>query len=141
MLYFSLFIYLFLLFKDAETMQNIKKGLEIMRVVSVKYSSPNSVGGRFPRITRAILAKNFPGFAYYAATAPNLNMDGSLGEIAAIDSENIKPFLRLFDTGYNVFFHFFRHCFLCTWNDQFSNQLFGEQNQFDFQFCKEEAEK
>ena len=85
-------------------MQNIKKGLEIMRVVSVKYSSPNSVSGRFPRITRAILSKNFPGFAYYAATAPNLNTDGSLGEIAAIDSENIKPFLRLFDTGYNVFF-------------------------------------
>ena len=85
-------------------MENIKKGLEIMRVVSVKYSSPNSVGGRFPGFTRAILAKNFPGFAYYAATAPNLNTDGSLGEIAAIDSENIKPFLRLFDTGYNVFF-------------------------------------
>ena len=104
MLYFSLFIYLFLLFKDAETTQNIKKGLEIMRVVSVKYSSPNSVSGRFPGFTRAILSKNFPGFAYYAATAPNLNMDGSLGEIAAIDSENIKPFLRLFDTGYNVFF-------------------------------------
>ena len=85
-------------------MQNIKKGLEIMRVVSVKYSSPNSVSGRFPGFTRAILSKNFPGFAYYAATAPNLNTDGSLGEIAAIDSENIKPFLRLFDTGYNVFF-------------------------------------
>ena len=95
-------------------MQNIKKGLEIMRVVSVKYSSPNSVGGRFPGFTRAILAKNFPGFAYYAATAPNLNMDGSLGEIAAIDSENIKPFLRLFDTGYNDFFTSFRHRFLCT---------------------------
>ena len=94
-------------------MQNIKKGLEIMRVVSVKYSSPNSVSGRFPGFTRAILSKNFPGFAYYAATAPNLNTDGSLGEIAAIDSENIKPFLRLFDTGYNVFFFTsFRHCFL-----------------------------
>ena len=104
MLYFSLFIYLFLVFKGAETMQNIKKGLEIMRVVSVKYSSPNSVGGRFPGFTRPILAKNFPGFAYYAVTASNLHMDGSLGEIAAIDSENIKPFLRLFDTGYNVFF-------------------------------------
>ena len=88
-------------------MLNIKKGLEIMRVVSIKYSSSNSVGGRFPGFTRAILAKNFPGFAYYAATAPNLNMDGSLGEMAAIDSENIKPFLRLFDTGCNVFFHFF----------------------------------
>ena len=96
-------------------MQNIKKGLEIMRVVSVKYSSPNSVSGRFSGFTRAILSKNFPGFAYYAATAPNLNTDGSLGEIAAIDSENIKPFLRLFDTGYNgFFFTSFRHCFLYT---------------------------
>ena len=86
------------LFIGAETMKNIKKGLEIMRVVSVKYSSPNSVSGRFPGFTRAILAKNFPGFAYYAASAPNLTMDGSPGEIA-VDSENVKPFLRLFDTG------------------------------------------
>ena len=84
-------------------MKNIKKGLEIMRVVSVKYSTPNSVGGRFPGFTRAILAKNFPGFAYYAATAPYFNTDGSLGEIAAIDSENIKPFLRLFDTSNSAF--------------------------------------
>ena len=90
-------------FKGAETMENIKKGLEIMRVVSVKYSSPNSVAGRFPGFTRAILAKNFPGFAYYAATAPNFNSDGSLGEIVAIDSENVKPFLRLFDTSTSAF--------------------------------------
>ena len=95
-------------------MQNIKKGLEIMRVVSVKYSSPNSVSGRFPGFARAILSKNFPGFAYYAATAPNLNTDGSLGEIAAIDSENIKPFWRLFDTGYNVFFSLLLGIAFCT---------------------------
>ena len=92
-----------------------------MRVVSVKYSSPNSVGGRFPGFTRPILAKNFPGFAYYAVTASNLHMDGSLGEIAAIDSENIKPFLRLFDTGYNVFSTSFRHRYLCAqWSRMFS---------------------
>ena len=69
-----------------------------MRVVSVKYSSPNSVSGRFPGFTRAILAKSFPGYAYIGATAPNL-VGGSLGAISTLDTGNIKMFLRLYDTG------------------------------------------
>ena len=74
-----------------------------MRVVSVKYSSPNSVSGRFPGFTRAILGKTFPAYAYFGATAPNANMDGSLGEIASVDSGDIKMFLRLYDTGSGYF--------------------------------------
>ena len=83
----------------AETKRHIKKGLEIMRIVSVKYSSPNSVSGRFPGFNRAILAKSFPAYAYIGATAPNL-VDGSLGEISTLDAENVKLFLRLYDTGF-----------------------------------------
>ena len=64
----------------------------------MKYSSPNSVSGRFPGFTRAILAKNFPGYAYAGATAPSLNDDGSLGEISTLDTDKIKMFLRLYDT-------------------------------------------
>ena len=79
---------------DAATKKHIKKGLEIMRVVSVKYSSPNSVSGRFPGFTRAILAKSFPAYAYIGATAPSLVSD-SLGAITTLDSGNIKMFLRL----------------------------------------------
>ena len=69
-----------------------------MRVVSVKYSSPNSVSGRFPGFSRAILAKNFPAYAYIGATAPTTDDDGSLGEISTLNTENIKMFLRLYDT-------------------------------------------
>jgi len=74
-----------------------------MRIVSVKYSSPNSVSGRFPGFDRAILAKSFPAYAYISATAPNAAMDGSLGEITTLDAENIKLFLRLYDTGIEIF--------------------------------------
>lgn len=69
-----------------------------MRIVCVKYSSPNSVGGRFPGFSRAILAKNFPAYAYISATAPDLNDDGSFGDISTINTDNIKMFLRLYDT-------------------------------------------
>ena len=84
--------------KGAETMENIKKGLEVMRIVSVKYSSPNSVSGRFPGFSRVILAKSFPAYAYAAATAPSLNDDGSFGAISTFNNETLKMFLRLYDT-------------------------------------------
>lgn len=74
-----------------------------MRVVSVKYSSPNSVSGRFPEFfRRKILAKNFPAYAYIAATAPNLvNVSGvlTLGQITTLNTDNTGMFLRLKDTG------------------------------------------
>ena len=69
-----------------------------MRIVSVKYSSPNSVCGRFPGFSRYILAKNFPAYGYAAATAPSLKADGSLGKITTLDNEVVKMFLRLLDT-------------------------------------------
>ena len=94
------------LFEGAETKGHIKKGLEIMRIVSVKYSSPNSVSGRFPGFDRAILAKSFPAYAYIGATAPNAAMDGSLENITTLDTENIKLFLRLYNTGFSIFFFF-----------------------------------
>ena len=69
-----------------------------MRIVSVKYSSPNSVSGRFPGYSRVILSKNFPAYAYAAATAPSSNEDGSLGEISTFNNETLQMFLRLYDT-------------------------------------------
>ena len=86
-------------FKGEDTSKHIKKGLETMRIVAVKYSTPNSVAGRFPGFYRAILVETFPAYAYAGATAPSLNDDGSLGEIAALDSDKIKMFLRLNDAG------------------------------------------
>ncbi|XP_027049719.1 uncharacterized protein LOC113677156 [Pocillopora damicornis] len=82
-----------------DTSKHIKKGLETMRIVAVKYSTPNSVAGRFPGFYRAILARIFPSYAYAGATAPDLNDDGSLGEITILDSDKVKMFLRLYDPG------------------------------------------
>ena len=67
----------------------------------MKYSSPNSVSGRFPGFFRAILAKSFPAYAYISATAPNL-VASYLGAISTLDTENVKLFLRLYDTGLTV---------------------------------------
>ena len=86
------------LLKGSVTSENIKTGLETMRIVSVKYSSPNSVSGRFPGFSRAILAKTFSAYAYAGATAPSLNNDGSLADISTLDADTIKMFLRLYDT-------------------------------------------
>ena len=72
----------------------------------MKYSSPNSVSGPFPGFDSAILAKSFPVYAYISATAPNAGMDGSLREITTVDADNIKLFLRLYDTGFACFVHF-----------------------------------
>jgi len=72
----------------------------------VKYSSPNSVSGRFPGFDREILSKSFPAYAYISATAPNAAMDGSLGEITTLDADNVKLFLRLYDTGFACFVYF-----------------------------------
>ena len=84
--------------EGAETEGHIKKGLEVMRIVSVKYSPPNSVSGRFPGFSNGILAKSFPAYAYAAATAPVLNDDGSFGEISISNNETLTMFLRLYDT-------------------------------------------
>lgn len=66
-----------------------------MRILSVKYSSPNSVSGRFPGFSRAILSKVFPAYAYAGATAPPLNSN-----VITFDQDGekvIKMFLRLYD--------------------------------------------
>ena len=69
-----------------------------MRIVSVKYSSPNSVSGRFPGYSRCILARTFPAYAYAGATAPPLTTTGTLGDISTLSNETIQMFLRLYDT-------------------------------------------
>ena len=84
--------------KGAETEGHVKKGLEVMRIVSVKYSSPNSVGGRFPGFSNGILAKSLPAYAYIAAIAPFLNDDGYFGEISVSSNDTLRMFLRLYDT-------------------------------------------
>ena len=53
-----------------EGRQNVKKAIEVYKVVSVKYSTPNSIAGRFPKYTNGIVGRIVPTFAYLAASAP-----------------------------------------------------------------------
>ena len=51
---------------------NLQKALDVLKIASVKYSTPNSIGGRFPGYSKGILAKTAPAFAYLALTVPQL---------------------------------------------------------------------
>jgi len=94
------------LLKGSETRGHIRKGLEIMRIVSVKYSTPNSVSGRFPEFNSTTLVRCIPAYAYISVTAPNTTMDGSLGDISSVNTETVKLFLRLYNTDKNVVMHY-----------------------------------
>ena len=50
--------------------RNLREGLKTLRITAVKYSTPNSVGGRFPDYSRAILASDFPAYAYISVSYP-----------------------------------------------------------------------
>ncbi|XP_022793239.1 uncharacterized protein LOC111332207 isoform X2 [Stylophora pistillata] len=82
---------------EIKSMNNIEKGLETLRIVSVKYSTPNSVSGRFPGFTRAILSKILPAYAYAAANAPSLDGNGKLGAISVQNNDIIRMFVRLYE--------------------------------------------
>lgn len=49
---------------DAEAENNLAKALELLRAVAVKYSTPNSLCGRFPNYSKAVLLEHFPAYAY-----------------------------------------------------------------------------
>ena len=55
---------------DRKSRNNVKKALEVLEAVSVKYSTPNSIGGRFPGYSRGILASTVPAVAYFAVSGP-----------------------------------------------------------------------
>ncbi|KAL9951274.1 hypothetical protein ACROYT_G043912 [Oculina patagonica] len=51
---------------------NLRRALETVRVVAVKYSSPSSVGGRFPDYSNAVLRKILPAYAYISVSHPKV---------------------------------------------------------------------
>ena len=48
--------------------RNLRRALETVRVVAVKYSTPSSVGGRFPDYSKAVLQKILPAYAYISVS-------------------------------------------------------------------------
>ena len=86
---------------DIAARENLKKALDVLKVVSVKYSTPNSISGRFPGYSRGILAATVAPFAYLAVSSPSF-ADGAeteLGELGNLATSEAKTFLRLYDLG------------------------------------------
>ncbi|KAK3699084.1 hypothetical protein QZH41_000617 [Actinostola sp. cb2023] len=74
---------------DEVSKDHLRNALAVMRMVSVKYSTPNSISGRFPRYSRAILAEHFPAYAYISYVHPKGDQPEGL--------DRPEMFLRLFD--------------------------------------------
>ena len=49
---------------------NLQEALKTLRITAVKYSTPSSVGGRFPDYSLVSLLKNLPAYAYIAVAHP-----------------------------------------------------------------------
>lgn len=47
---------------------NLRESLKTLRVTAVKYSTPSSVGGRFPEYSKAVLVKILPAYAYISVS-------------------------------------------------------------------------
>ncbi|EDO33283.1 predicted protein [Nematostella vectensis] len=82
-----------------EAKENLKKGLETIRVTAVKYSTPNGICGRFPDYHKAELARLVPAYAYISCK--HSLQEGGIVEhdTSAICSsiEGPEMFLRLYD--------------------------------------------
>lgn len=50
--------------------RNLREGLKTLRMTAVKYSTPSSVGGRFPDYSNAVLSRDLPAYAYISVSHP-----------------------------------------------------------------------
>ena len=69
---------------------NLLNALKVLRITAVRYSTPSSIGGRFPSYIRASLADLVPAYAYMAADPTDKGM--SLN----INYDETRMFLRLY---------------------------------------------
>ena len=84
-------------FSLSETsVNNIRRGLEVIRLMAAKYSSPNSINGRFPNYSNKVLIKAaLGGYAYFSVANPSATTVQS--GITVTDVEKPEMFLRLYD--------------------------------------------
>ena len=79
-----------------ETKLNIIDSLKVLRIASVRYSTPSQVGGRFPKYNKAVLSEIVPAYAYMAMKSPlkekNKNNEPNLNK----DLAQVRMFLRLY---------------------------------------------
>ena len=78
------------------SVNNIRRGLEVMRLMAAKYSTPNSINGRFPNYSNKVLIKAaLGGYAYFSVANPPATTVQS--GITVTDVEKPEMFLRLYD--------------------------------------------
>jgi len=79
--------------------RNLQEGLKTLRVIAVKYSTPSSVGGRFPDFSKAVLAQILPAYAYISISYPGtLSKPPTPGITVSDLTGDAKIFLRLYQT-------------------------------------------
>lgn len=77
--------------------QNLLKTLKTLRVTAVKYSTPNSVGGRFPSFSRKVLVNILPAYAYVSVTRQCSRTQNPLPRVHIPDlNADATMFLRLY---------------------------------------------
>ena len=80
------------------SINNIRRGLETLRVIALKYSTPNSVNGRFPHyFNKALIKAVLPGYAYITVSHPS-NLSSTIPKgISVNDVNEPQMFLRLYN--------------------------------------------
>ena len=80
------------------SISNIRRGLETLRVIALKYSTPNSVNGRFPHyFNKALIKAVLPGYAYITVSHPS-NLSSTIPKgIIVNDVNEPQMFLRLYN--------------------------------------------
>ena len=100
---------------SASSENNIRRGLETMRIIAVKYSTPNSVNGRMPSYSNKKILILLPAFAYISVSHP-CTEQAEIAASSAVNTSKPEMFLRLYkdspinsyleDGGYKAKYYF-----------------------------------
>lgn len=82
---------------SSKAKRNLRRGLQTVREVAVKYSTPSSVGGRFPDYSNAVLKNILPAYAYISVSQPKpLPETPTEGIIIPALTKDAEMFVRLY---------------------------------------------
>ena len=84
---------------SSSSTNNIRRLLETLRVIAVKYSTPTSVNGRYPDYVNEVLFKVLPAYAYISVSHPStLPYAIPTGiSVSSLNGPQTQMFLRLYD--------------------------------------------
>ena len=83
---------------SASSTENIRRGLETLRIIAVKSSTPNSVNGRFPHYyNKALIKAVLPGYAYISVSHSSKVLSALPTGITVTNGSGAEMFLRLYD--------------------------------------------